>query len=250
MQLKPSRWWSGSWWDAAADLLLGATCAGCEAPGYGLCGSCETALSSRPSRMTKPDPCPPGFPITATAGPYDPLLRRLVSAHKERQVQSLTPILGSQLAAAVQLLIDSSLSPRQPVPVCLVPVPSATAAVRRRGFDASWGLARRAASDCREAGMDVLAVRLLEQRSGVRDQAGLDAAARAANLAGRLRVARAAPAGRVAVLVDDVVTTGSSLAEAARSLRRSGVPVLGAATVAATIRFTSPRRDASKESRT
>jgi predicted amidophosphoribosyltransferase len=39
-----------------------------------------------------------------------------------------------------------------------------------------------------------------------------------------------------AVLVDDLVTTGSSLTEAARVLRRAGITVLGAATVAATVR--------------
>jgi len=74
------------------------------------------------------------------------------------------------------------------------------------------------------------------QRRGVQDQAGLGAAARSANLDGALRVRRrhrALPAGAVAVLVDDVVTTGSTLTEAARALEAAGVVLLGAATVAA-----------------
>ena len=57
--------------------------------------------------------------------------------------------------------------------------------------------------------------------------------ARQANLAGGFRLR--AGARRPVVLVDDLVTTGSSLAEAARVLA-AGVPVLGAATVAATER--------------
>jgi predicted amidophosphoribosyltransferase len=71
-----------------------------------------------------------------------------------------------------------------------------------------------------------------------RDQAGLSSAERAANLAGAVRVGRV-PAGLSAyriVLVDDVVTTGATLAECARSLRVAGLTVGAAAVVAATAR--------------
>ena len=71
----------------------------------------------------------------------------------------------------------------------------------------------------------------LAQTRGVRDQAGLDARDPRANLAGGFRLRRRLPAGQPVVLVDDLVTTGSSLTEAARVLRRAGVAVLGAATV-------------------
>ncbi|HKN43453.1 MAG TPA: phosphoribosyltransferase family protein, partial [Propionibacteriaceae bacterium] len=60
--------------------------------------------------------------------------------------------------------------------------------------------------------------------------------ARQANLAGAFRLRRPLSAAAV-VLVDDLVTTGSSLAEAARVLSEAKVPVLGAATVAATVRL-------------
>ncbi|MEU9339479.1 hypothetical protein AB0D49_41150 [Streptomyces sp. NPDC048290] len=64
---------------------------------------------------------------------------------------------------------------------------------------------------------------VLRQRRPVADQAGLGAAARWANLAGALTVARGAEGlldGRI-VLVDDLMTTGASLAEAARAVREA-----------------------------
>jgi predicted amidophosphoribosyltransferase len=85
----------------------------------------------------------------------------------------------------------------------------------------------------------------LAVRRSVRDQAGLDRAARSANLAGSVRLRRSAVGrlrGRAVVLVDDVVTTGATLAEAARVLRASGLDVVGAAVVAATARERVPLR--------
>lgn len=97
----------------------------------------------------------------------------------------------------------------------------------------------------------VASVRALSQVRGVRDQAGLTAGQRAVNTSGRIRIRRStewswrlrrclgqpwpAPLGAV-VLVDDIVTTGASLAAAATALQAAGIPVLGAATVAWTPR--------------
>ena len=185
----------------------------------------------RPGRI----PARPASRATVTSSPYDPLLRGMIIAHKERQALGLTRLLADRLALSVHVLLAAG-RPSGPDPaVVLVPVPSAGRAVRRRGFDATAGdgPAGRPAG----CGPDIRSSvrRPWPSSAGVRDQAGLDARARQANLAGGFRLRAGCPAGRV-VLVDDLVTTGSSLTEAARVLRPAACAVLGAATVAATER--------------
>lgn len=221
------------WVATAGELLLGARCHGCGAAWWGVCPDCRSELARHRPRWTRPEPCPSGFPRTVASWAYDPLLRGLINAHKERQALGLTPVLGQRLALSVRALLQArGVEPGSAVR--LVPIPSAARAVRERGFDATAAMARAAARRLRP-GYRVRVVTALVQVRGVRDQAGLDARARQANLTGGFRLRGPRPEPPV-VLVDDLVTTGSSLTEAARVLRRSGIPVLGAATVAATTR--------------
>ena len=155
----------------------------------------------------------------------------------------LTALLGDRLAAAVEELLLARAVPEDE-PVVLVPMPSATAAVRARGFDATGALARRAARSLAPR-RPVRSAALLAQRAGLADQSGLDAAGRAANLRGGLRLRRGPtpfgvrPDGPALIVVDDLVTTGASLTEATVRLGEAGYEVLGAATVAATVRRVS-----------
>ncbi len=222
--------------NAAGDLLLGARCLGCAAPGWGLCRACTAELHSWKPSQVRPEPCPVGFPRTFATGPYAGLASALISAHKDRQALSLTGILGRTLAASVEILLGDVAGTGR---VVLVPAPSAARANRDRGLDAGRAIANSAARriGC-DGGPPVVVGSWLRQRHGVRDQAGLDADQRAENLAGALRVrwsARLRP-GDVIVVVDDVVTTGATLVEAVRALNAAGLPVLGAAAVAATVR--------------
>jgi predicted amidophosphoribosyltransferase len=158
----------------------------------------------------------------------------VINAHKERQALTLTGFLAERLALSVHALLMSERYDGGAGEIVLVPIPSAAGAVRRRGFDATASMAQLAARRLR-ARYPLTARLALTQGRRVADQAGLGAAARRENLFGAFRLRKMIPGA--AVLVDDLVTTGSSLAEAARALRAAGIWVLGAATVAATVRL-------------
>jgi predicted amidophosphoribosyltransferase len=164
-----------------------------------------------------------------------------VVAWKDRGRLDLTRPLAHSLAAAVEAALDAAgvgtaRSGRSRTPVLLVPVPSSAGATRVRGADVVALLAAVASRRLRGRGRPVRGARLLRQRRRVSDQAGLGARGRAANVAGAFAVRRpllrGLPPGARVVVVDDVVTTGASAAEAARVLRRHGAVVLGVAAVA------------------
>lgn len=207
------------------DLVLPRACAGCDAPGCDLCPRCLAALLATPCGAHRPDPCPAGLPPLTTARAYDGAVRDLLLAHKEHHRLGLADPLGRALALAVRALTTG--------PVVLVPVPSSRAAVRARGHDHARRLAQAAA---RASGCVVRPWLVPARR--VADQSGLSAPQRAANLHGALR-ARPAARGVAVVVVDDVVTTGATLVEAARALTAAGADVRGAAVVAATARRSS-----------
>lgn len=221
--------------DAVTDLLLGGRCVGCARPGRLLCWACEVALPAG-AHPAWPTPSPPGLATPWAASAYDGAVRAMILGLKERRLLGLAAPLAGLLAQAVAAAAPAG-------PVVLVPVPSRRASVRARGHDPTYALALGAAARLRREGYDVRAVRLLRTRPGVVDQAGLDAAARARNLAGSMtcpgrglrRLAALVPRTRV-VVCDDVLTTGATAREAQRALEAVGLHVAAVAAVAATRR--------------
>ena len=232
---------------ALLDLVLAGGCAGCAGesvagdPPMLLCPGCRAGLAG-PARRAWPSPAPAGLPPPWAVADYDGGVRTAILAHKEDGRLALARPLGDALARAAAAAMEVGTQLSHPL-VDLVPVPSRPSAVRARGHDSTLRLARRAAATMRRAGGDVEVLPVLRVIRRLADQAGLEAAERAANLDGGLAV----PAhlarlvrGRQVLVVDDVITTGASIAEAARALRVAGGEVVGAAVVAATRRRLPP----------
>jgi predicted amidophosphoribosyltransferase len=259
---------------AALDLVLPQPCAGCGASGDLLCPACSTELAA-PARLCLPSPVPPGLPPTWAVTAYSGIARELIVTHKERGVSGLAPPLGTALARAVLtaarntggagrpiLLVpvpssrasvrergrDPTLaivreatraldrrSPRTPVPTATRGERTPSGEDKRRTADRHAPTGVPPGSRLYDARLSVLHTRVLEHRRRVADQAGLSAADRAANLSGALR-ARYDLRGLRLIVVDDVMTTGATLAEATRALREAGAKVPAAAVIAATTR--------------
>lgn len=223
---------------ALGDLVLPVRCGGCDEPGVPWCRGCAAALATAPGPLPwSPTPAPAGMPpvwtLLAYAGPVRSALVNWKDNGRRDLVRVLAPPLTEALLAA---LLDSG-----PAPAVLVPTPSARANVRRRGDRPLQTLTRRCL-DPLPPSIRPRVVDALRLRRAVADQAGLDSLHRATNLRGAMALRPAASSlvtGARCLIVDDVVTTGATLTEAARVLRAGGAAEVVAVTVAATRRHTA-----------
>lgn len=231
---------------AVADLALPVGCAACGRPDHLVCPSCAADVADclwplRP-RAVRPQPTPARLPPVHSTGRYAGALAAVVTAYKDDGRRDCVELLGGLLARSLDAAVAGSpelatLLRRRDGPVLVVPVPSSAAARRSRGDAPLLALARRALAGFGPA--EALLADALQPRRRVADQAGLGARARAVNLEHALVLrARWEPVvrGAACVVVDDVLTTGSTLVEAARALRSGGAKVVAAATICATQR--------------
>lgn len=200
----------------ATALLLPVDCAGCGAPDHALCPDCRRQLHP----AVVPQRTPGGVPVRSGLR-YQGTARRVLLALKEQQRTDLAEVLAVPLAAALAGCAEGAE---------VVPVPSSRSAYRRRGYDPVRLLLSRTG----RRGSRVL----LPARHTAR-QKTLGVQQRRQNLHGAM-IARGPLTGRAFVIVDDVLTTGATVDEAARALRAAGATVLGAATAAWTPRLRDP----------
>lgn len=208
--------------DDLADLVLARACAGCETAGTVLCASCWTWLTHEPRAIALPD----GTWAQASAA-YTGIGRDVVLAHKERGWHALTPMLGILLARAVTTITDQ--------PVVLVPIPPHSASLALRGTDPLADITRAAVRGLHSIGQHATHAELLVRAHdhGALKELDRHSRARAVRSAFAVNPRRRRLLGAI-VVVDDVITTGSTLVEARQALVSGGIKVTGAAAVAST----------------
>jgi predicted amidophosphoribosyltransferase len=188
-----------------------------------------------PIAKHRPSPVPDGWISTHVVADYAGTTRAILTAWKERGRRDVSVYLAHALVRAVH---EAAMAARtrgaaDVQRLSVVPIPASSAAHRRRGEDA-WGRVVHQALQMADPRVGLTLARSLRLTRQPRDQAGLTARERRANLAEAL-ACDAPPEGPV-ILVDDIVTTGATLAEAARALRVAGVGEVRAAAIAATSR--------------
>ncbi|SDP03852.1 Predicted amidophosphoribosyltransferases [Arthrobacter sp. ok909] len=247
---------------AAAEVLalaIPVECVCCGAEDSALCGGCARQLRLLTLRPFRAEAQAPALmdtdgsvllPVVA-AGAYRAELAQCLLSFKSHGQARLAGELARGLARALQ----AAAGPVEGL--VLVPVPTSGAAFRRRGFSPVHLLLRRlvrgdeipgftvadvlrkTARPASGPGTPELSLRTVMNGLGrAGGQKGLGRGARSRRVRGTMR-ARAGPwspvvVGRTCIVVDDVLTTGATVAEAARALRAAGALVGGAVVLAAT----------------
>lgn len=176
----------------------------------GLCAGCRKALlklADRQEEREKSD-CgllPEGIDAIHAAYVYEGQARRLIHLLKYKSVRA------AAVPLAQQMIFLSSGEEE-----IIVPVPTDKRRERQRGFNQAALLAEHIAG---ELGMQM--ERALVRVDSRRPQTGLSAEERLENLVGCMAASDAVNGKRV-LLVDDVVTTGATVCEAARALKKAG----------------------------
>jgi len=195
-------------------VLLPVCCAACRRAGRDvLCADCVSALAAPPDVAP-----PPGLDRTVALCAYEGAGRAVVVGLKFANQRAVAEPAGRAMARA---WIDAC-GDRRVVPDVVTWAPTTSAHRRRRGYDQSRLLARWVGA---ELGIPVRGV--LRRTGG--SQVGLD---RGARLGGPTFSARGVPLH--VLVVDDVRTTGATLAAAAAALRVGGARRVEAVTLAAT----------------
>lgn len=247
--------WCETAWLDFLNLVLPAECVGCGCEDQTLCPECAAVLrrlTCSPFRAEYSAEALVGvfgeshLPVVAS-GEYRDALASSILAFKNHGRTELCLPLGRALARALTTALDEipSNSPPRGSTLWLVPIPSTGSGWRRRGYDPVAMILRALVREGRlPEGVEIVPVLAVRARLpwNRRHQKALGRAGRRRNVHNTMRNRRLAwgsarlkanPRGQELLLVDDVLTTGATLREGAKTLTESGFRVRGAVVLAA-----------------
>jgi ComF family protein len=205
----------------------------------GVCGERVQAAYALPAvdggfRCPECSRTSPPFTRAIAYGSYEGGLRELIHLLKYGGMRPAANVLGRMLAEAIAAL---ELENRN---LAVIPVPLHKTKRRQRGFNQADLIARSALKLQAAPGCLLLAPDVLERKRETSSQIGLTAHQRRENLRGAFTVNGAEQIkDREVLLVDDVLTTGTTASECARVLLRAGARRVWVATVARTLKMAS-----------
>jgi ComF family protein len=231
---------------------LASLCAICHGWGMGrICSPCVDRFAAavpRCERCALPVPAgvptsgacvidPPPYARTLAAVDYGHPWDRLITRYKFHAALDLAPAFALRMLETQRR--DAEPPPTLVLPTLLLPIPLSDSRLRERGYNQAWELARRLG---RALACPADAKLLLRVRD-TPHQLALPPEERAGNVRAAFAVEpsrRAELAGRRVTLVDDVMTTGATVAEAARTLLQAGAQEVTVWVLARTPRPGSP----------
>jgi ComF family protein len=171
----------------------------------------------------------PEFDRAVSFGEYAGALRGLTHLLKYDGVLPAAPVLGHLLAEAIgQLERNDDAKP------LLVPVPLHSSKRGERGFNQAELIVRSAR---KQLPQQLEVAPLLKRQRATHSQVGLTREERITNMRDAFRVTDPTRVkGRTVIVVDDVMTTGTTVSECARVLKKAGAERVWAATVARTLK--------------
>ena len=207
------------------DLLFPPRCAFCRRvlrPGEsGMCKRCDRAIA-----RTRNGGAQSGdfFDLCVSPLYYEDRVRAAVLRFKFRDATVYAELFGSMIADCVSEHLKGCYD-------LVTWVPLSRSRLKHRGYDQAMLLAMAAALK-----LDDVAVELLKKTEDVPAQSGMGSAEkRRANISGAYRVAdEELVSGRRILLIDDIVTTGSTLSECAKTLKAAGAATVICCTLART----------------